>query len=540
MNFNCKNIVLALALLTLPIVAFAQPDLPSEEVEVIKDFEARLEETNKLDLSPTLPPLDAEQKNFSYSIPTRTLNVDYPAPKIKPLAQRRDKIEPSYNGYTKLGYGLPASPYGELGYHYDKKDLYDIGFHAKHHSANYADLEHQRFSDTNVDVDGTYYSNLGFAVGANLGFRSDEVHFYGYDHEAIEFTRDSVRQRFNTFEAGARFFNGVRTQGDINYEISVNSYFLREKFLEGKEDGVDLKLEVVKWFAEKHSLNVVLQGDFTKYVTINTEQSLNNIFAKPSFTYHGNSFKIKGGANFAMQKDSFFIFPDVEATVNIAGTKLAAFAGWKGDLQKNSFRNLSDVNPFLQSEVIVKNTRYNHYYGGLKGNIKFVEYQVQVGFKQANDLALYLNDPSDYKRFNVIYDNVDIFNIEGTVGLKPLKGLDVLITLGQNVYNPDNESKVWHLPSLEGNIAAKYLTLKKKLRLKGECYIADGAPYLDENLSQGNLGALFDLSLGAEYLVTKNIGLFFDANNLFANKRERWYRYPSYGINILGGVTAKF
>ena len=55
-----------------------------------------------------------------------------------------------------------------------------------------------------------------------------------------------------------------------------------------------------------------------------------------------------------------------------------------------------------------------------------------------------------------------------------------------------------------------------------------------------NLNGLFDLSLGAEYQATENIGIFFQLNNLANNRRQRWANYPTYGINILGGITARF
>jgi hypothetical protein len=38
----------------------------------------------------------------------------------------------------------------------------------------------------------------------------------------------------------------------------------------------------------------------------------------------------------------------------------------------------------------------------------------------------------------------------------------------------------------------------------------------------------------------KNFGAFVDLNNLANNKRERWYLYPQFGLNILAGITARF
>ena len=53
--------------------------MPGERVDVIKTFEAQLEETAKIDLYPELPPLDTTTKLQTYDIPVKDLLVEYPA-----------------------------------------------------------------------------------------------------------------------------------------------------------------------------------------------------------------------------------------------------------------------------------------------------------------------------------------------------------------------------------------------------------------------------------------------------------------------------
>ncbi|MBK9015757.1 MAG: hypothetical protein IPM82_17780 [Saprospiraceae bacterium] len=54
------------------------------------------------------------------------------------------------------------------------------------------------------------------------------------------------------------------------------------------------------------------------------------------------------------------------------------------------------------------------------------------------------------------------------------------------------------------------------------------------------LNALYDVSVGGEYWFVKKFGAFLEVNNLLNNKRQRWIYYPTYGINVLGGITARF
>ncbi|MEM1323000.1 MAG: hypothetical protein AAGG75_22230 [Bacteroidota bacterium] len=528
-----------LLLSSLALPAFAQPgDLPSEEVEVIKDFEAQLVEAEKLGLQPELPPLDTNQRKLVYTIPSKATSVEYLPPKIRPIAMKRDKVAQSYNGFLKLGYGIPSSPYAELAYSKIDPNKYAFGGHLRHHSANYNDLENQRFMETSGKVNGTYFFEQGYAVEGQLGFTADEVHFYGYDHTIDAYPREEVRQRFNVFDFKARLFNGEQTQGDINYSAETNFYALSDNYATD-ERGFDIKIGASKWFNNQHQARVDIITDFTN-LEDTAKQTLHNFFLQPNFTLHGDLFKLKLGVNIAAHDDEFNFFPDIQASANIVGNQLAAFAGAEGSLRKNSFRALSDYNPFIISRVQLRNTNYHHFYGGVRGTLKIVDYRVQAGFKRARDLALFLTDATDTIRFDVLYDTVNVVNLQGTLNARPIKGLEIMVTLGQNFFSLENEEKAWHLPALDFNVGARYKTLEDKLTLKGELFIENGVPYRDLQGNVDNLNGLFDLNLGAEYQISENIAAFFDLNNIASNKRQRWFRYPTYGLNIMGGITARF
>ncbi len=537
---SIQNILLFSAFLLCSTAAWAQPNLPSEEVEVIKDFEASLEESEKLVVEPGLPPLDTTNKNLVYDIPPRTVKLEYLPPKIRPLAMRRQKTEKTYNGFAKLGAGIPNSLFGELGYHISDPKRYSFTGNLRHHSANNKKRENQRFSESGGKLNGEYYLDNGLALGAYLGFKSDQVHFYGYDDELVSFTRETVQQNWNLFDIGVKAYNGERNVGDINYSAAFNLYRLTDNYAAG-ETGLDLQFGGTKWFADKHPLSLNIITDFTTYDDT-IKQQLNNFFFQPNFTFHGNGFKIKAGINLASHNDNFFVFPDVEVAVNILGNRLAAFAGAEGGLHKNNLRNLSEYNPFISTfaSLQLQNTNYYHYYGGLRGSLNILDYQVEAGYKDARNLALFLNNPNDSLRFQTIYDTVRIFNFKGTITARPIKDLQVIATLGQNIYNLEKEEKPWHLPALEISLGVRYQTLENRLTLKADAFVENGVPYLTPAGEVDNLNALFDISLGAHYRFSKNFGAFVDINNLASNNRQRWFRYPTYGINVLAGVTARF
>lgn len=521
---------------------FAQKDknLPTENVEVIKNFDARLLDAEKLKINPVLPPLDTTTQKQKYDIPARSIQIEYLPPKLRPIAIKAEKMDPAYNGFAKAGYGIPNSPYLEASYTYVKPKSFDIGAFVKHHSAKLSSDTYQRFSHTLGGLEGTYYMDNGLAAGGLISYGNDRYSYYGYDKTRDSLTEEEAKQSFSVFDLKARVFNGERTEGDFNYSGEIDYYRLRDNYAT-LENGFNIKLDGTKWFDEKHPLRVTLQTDFTSLKdTFVEKHTLNNIYLQPNFTYHGDFFVVKAGINLISHKDEFFIKPDLEASINVAGSKLAVFAGWKGDFKKNTYRSVSDYCPYVKPYFEPKNNNVNEYFGGIKGNLGILEYNGKVSYSNNKGLALFVTDSSDIRRrLDVVYDTVTIFNISGGVTAHPFEGLDILITLSQNIFDPKQNEKAWGLPSTDINFGVRYSLMNNSLRLKADLSLQDGVPY-KVGTKTGKLNALLDISAGAEYWFIKNVGAFIELNNLANVKWERFYKYPTYGTNILGGITARF
>jgi hypothetical protein len=435
-----------------------------------------------------------------------------------------------------------------------------------HHSANFSndEVENQRFGLTKAGLDGTYYFDKGYAVSSNLGYSSNKVHYYGYNFDKFfdpdqSFPPEAVQQVFSTFDFGAKIFNGVQTAGDLNYQAGIDFYSLGDSYA-ARETGVDLKAGITKWINDRHSFDLGLRTDFTWYDdTLELAQTLHNYTLSPAFTFHADAFKVKLGGRLVSSDDEFFPFPDVEVVVNLTGNELAFYAGVEGDMKKNTFRSLSNYNPYIYTrfqdgqDPTLRNTKYYNVYAGIRGNLKIFEYTAQAGYKPTNDLALFKTrfDSQDAPireqySFDVEYADANIIYISASVKATPVKGVEVTGTINQNIYDMQDclgcQVKAWHLPAFTGNFQAAYTTSDNKLKAKATLYLENGLVSNNSPIPSkfDNLNGLFDLSLGAEYWVAKNFGIFLDVNNLLNNKRQRWRNYPTYGTNVLAGVTARF
>lgn len=548
---NFIKYILGFSILTLSFSLTAQDDLPSGQVDVVKSFEARLAETNRLNVAAQMPPLDTTTRRLNYNVVAKDVPVEYLPPRIRPLAFRTEKPAPVYAGYARLGVGLPSGFLGEFSYDVTKSKEFDFGIDLRRHTvSNDKNVENQRFSNNEIDFKGTYYFDQGFAVKGNIGYTTNGVNYYGYNdlneelglegEDKYSFDKDQVKQRFNIVDFDFSIFNGQRTQGDFNYSAGIKSYIFSDNYA-SDEKGFLLDLNAVKWFDEKHPLSIGLRTDFTNY-NDTMKQTLNNFYLEPSFTYHADAFQVKVGANITSHDDNFSFFPDIEASANVVAGIATAYVGIDGSLQKNNLRSLTDYNPFIFTRIQVQNSKWTEYYGGVKGTIAGITYNGQVSYKNVDDLALFqIRDPQDsLVRFNVLYDTASIVTVKGSLTVPVMEGLEVLGSVSQSVYSMEREEKPWHLPSFTLNAAAKYTAPENLFTLRADMFLENGVPYTNTAGETENLNALFDISLLGEYNFNKNIGAWIQLNNIATNKRQRWFRYPTMGLNFLVGVKAKF
>lgn len=541
MRFHHKSLLAAFAFLNMAIAATAQ-DLTSS-VSIYQDFEARLLEASKINVMPTLPLLDTTTKPQLYIVPPRPLNVDYPAPKLRPIAMKSGKKDEPYNGFAKLGAGMPKQFWGELGYYFASGEKFDGKAWFRHHSLNNDEnVENQRFFNNDFLLNGNVYVNDNIAVEGKIGYSYDRVHFYGYNIDTLSFSEERTRQDVKILDLSGRVFNSHRNANDFNFSVAPIFYLLNDYF-SNKETGFKFDMAATKWFAEKHAFRAIIRVDQTTFEDT-VEQKLNNLYLQPSFTFHSDILRLKVGGNFASNRDEFTVFPDVELTLRALGNGLQLFGGLGGDLRKNTYRSMVEYNPFFQVRgVELLNTEYRNYYAGAKGDLGFFDYNGQFTYAKANDLALFQTKftPEGLTRFQAIYDTATITNVQGTVKVKPFKTLALVATVSQNItFDLANENHHWGLPKTEGNFNAILTVADGKGEVRGGLYLAEGIWFKDlEGISrQGE--ALYDLNFGAHFLFSKNIGGFVDVNNVLNNKRERWYNYPIVGANFLIGLTARF
>ena len=526
----------------------AQTDLDNNEVTVVTNFEARLIDADRVRVQGVTPPADTSRRRQRYTVTDRPILVEYPAPSIRPRGVARDKAPKVYNGYAAIGAGFPGALYGDLSYDLSAVDNAELGIYANHYSFNNSnDVENQQSSDTEFGLTGTYLFDQGFALDGEAKYISQSRYYYGYNFPTEDpaeptpsFTADQVRQRYNIFDIDANLFNGVRTAADLDYNAGINLY-LMDGNPAVRETGIDVNLGVTKWISDEQPLDFKLRADFTSYKDT-ASQSLNNIYFSPSYTTAiAGRYRLKLGVNLTSQDDDFDVFPDVSLNAPVIDGLLSAFVGAEGSLQKNNLRSLTDYNPWVRPRLRIRNSEYVRLYGGVEGTISGIAYRAEASYKTVDNLATYLLDRSRaIPQFRVAYDDGSIFTLQASGTMEPMKNLRVNATVAQRFYNLDNQERAWHLPNFSLTTGADYKFDKLPLTLGADLFVESGLPYQTATGEAETLNPLLDLNLNGEYDFSENFGAWLKVNNVLGNNRERFVQYPTIGVNLLVGVSAKF
>ena len=155
----------------------------------------------------------------------------------------------------------------------------------------------------------------------------------------------------------------------LSYAAKINGYVWSDQY-KAKESSI-----VINGYLNKRisSLNLGLASSVEFGKTKDELTSVgNNLFKlNPYIRLQTNGVKINAGINFVQEFGAFSssrIFPAVTADFTLIPDYLQIFGEVKGDVNRNSLKLLTDENPFLNSNISIRNSIEKlSISGGIKG-----------------------------------------------------------------------------------------------------------------------------------------------------------------------------
>ena len=165
----------------------------------------------------------------------------------------------------------------------------------------------------------------------------------------------------------------------------------------------------------------------------------------------------------------------------------------------------------------------------------------QIGWSLHLDQPLFINNITDGKTFNVVYDKkIQAIKLHAEAAYREQEKFSVIGALNLFEYSSlTNYEKAYGLIPMEISGTFKWKMLKS-VDIKAEAFLRDGSAFLNKSLQSGKLTPSADLNLGANIKLLPQLSFWLQMNNLLNNTYQRWNQYEVLGFNVLGGVVYSF
>jgi len=526
---------------------FAQEKI-DKEVHVIKPYEPTISDAYKINVLPKSDDTLTIVPSFNYSIVPSRINTHFD---IKPINAAKVVGEPLtklYNSYLKIGAGNYISTLLELNMNNLRSNKHSVGTYLKHMSSNgKIKLDNDEktaagYNENKVQLYGTKFYRKAILSG-DVSYNANGFSYYGVD---TILNKDDIKQNFiclNTYT----FFKSTHTDSShLNYNISLNYDLFRDKN-ENIENGLIFSTKFDK-FLKKESEVIGINAKlsyFDKSVSIDSSYNI-VIHINPWVCKFSDEWKVFIGLNYYSDlitgENENYFYPKARLEFNVIENILIPYFGIDGKFEVNNYKKIANRNFFITPGLHVKNTDYKKIiYGGLKGSFSSkTAFNFKAKYSVVDDMFFFVNDTSDIleNQFNVVYDDVEIFDFYGEVSMNQLEKLSFLLKGNYYQYTMRKEEKPWHEPEYDLTLTTKY-NLRNKIIVSADIFaISDRftRSFVTET-SHIKLNRIVDLNLSIEYRYTKILSAFMCLNNNTSAKYYRWNQYPMQGFNLMAGFT---
>lgn len=529
----------------------------TEEIEVVRPYKPILAEAVKLRRSPDLNDIKTYKAKFNYSLTDRKLELNSDINKLQAQEVVAAKQDELINNYVKGGFGSAQTIFGEAYINIGRDEAMQAGGFFQHLSQS-GKLNKQQSSQQKLSVFGRSIGDV-VTLSGRVNFQRNGLYFYGIDKENPTLNPDPEKQTLNFFEAEGELVNKYTEDPDaLSYALKLNGYIWSDKF-NAKENSIVLNGYVNKRIS-KFNLGLAASTEFgsTKDELVSVGNNLLKL--NPYIRLQASGVKITAGINFVQEFGAFSstrIFPAVTADFTLIPDYLQIFGEVKGDVNRNSLKQFTDDNPFLNNNITIRNSIEKlSISGGIKGTGgPGFGYKARVYHKSIEDMPLFVNNFSSFNKFDVIYDfgTMKLIGLEGELSVQVSDALKWTGKLNFEDYKPAAETQSWFKPQMRLSSDLSYV-INKKVTLNASVAIQDDSkakiytaapanPYFtpDPNTEKVvTVKGFVDLGAGVSYKINNKFSAFARANNLLNTSYSRYLHYEVIGLNVFGGISYSF
>ncbi len=584
-SFNLMKFVSGIFIL-LSQLSFSQKkdeNIGTEVVNVVKPYTPTISDAFKIKETPTLDDEETAKKEIiKYNIFSFPVASTFTPSKGKAVGVDKAPAEQLFKNYATLGFGNFATINAELFVTENISETEYIGGAFRHLSSQggIKNLElPDKFYNTSLDV--SYGNNLReMSWNLDLGFQNQVYNWYGlpkdFGSSLSQLDRSNIIKSINSSHSYNDFyiagklkfkesvFKEMTTKFERfsdNYGSAENRFYVKPTFnidIDDMRFRTNIIVDYIGGNFDKNYFNTNVQA--SKYGFVNLGLNPNYIINKDDWT-------ISLGANLFYSSDTvnsngkFFVYPQVNASLKLVSDLMIFYAGAEGSLEQNSYRNLTNENPFLSPTLsIIPTDKQYDLFAGLKGKLaNSLSYNVRGSLLsekykplfKANDYGSTILNTDSYafgNSFNVVYDNVKTLSFFGELKADFSKSVSLKLNGTFNTYNIAFQDKLWNLPNIKINATFDFDISEKwyagtSLFFVGERF--DQQTNLDIALLSPNneikaLASYFDVNAHVGFKYSERFTGFLRLNNIANQQYQKWLNFPVQGFQVILGANYKF
>lgn len=531
-------------------------EIETGEIEIRKDRKIELPVQNRnFEKIPTLPTNKSARPKPSYQFTDRNLTVAPPRFNPQPTQPAQEANEEGgYDSNVKIG----AGNYGRFlaeGNLNSRSDLpYGLNIKFLHNSTSQGPVDGRNSAATQqrVTVGGKYLTDA-FKLDGTLGLERDQFYFYGYRRLTEPPDRETIRQNLNRFSVGVGLEN-TRKEARIDYGLRTHLMTLGTRT--GANE-LEWKTNFRATFPITETFSTHLTADaFIGQRTDSLTNQRNLYRVRPTFQYRTGLFSLTVGINAVHETDNLNVlrkpthgYPVVNVDIE-PFNNVHFFAGYDGDVVRNTLNGFLNENQFLDRNVRLLNTeKVRDIYVGSKGLVgEGFSYEAKVAYTGYRNFYVFNNARRDTSRFEVLYDEpgametglTNVLNVSAQVGYQHDDWWNSFLKVDAFSYDLRSLERAWHRPNFTATWSNS-LTFREKLIVNTDFYYLSGLAGRNPSAgSRTDLPAILDLNFKSTYLLTEQLSAFVSINNILGKNYQRYLYYNRQGLNFLVGVAYSF
>ena len=579
MILNKKYSTALLILLAVQTMFSQKKDenIGTEVVNVVKPYTPTISDAFKLKENPKMDDEDNEKKEeIKYNIFSFPVASTFTPSKGRAAGVEKKKSEHLFSNFATLGLGNYGTILGELYVTQPVGDNSYVSGMLKHLSSEggvkniFLDDD---YNDSSIDLTYGYnVQNLTWKVDA--GYQNQSYNWYGLPKEfSASLSPEVVGSIIGSINPEHTYHNmSVGSVVELDESILNRVEVKYNRFWDCCNSGDNRIILKPRVGFDCNDLQIqtnfvvdYVGGSFKEphYDFTPAKYGFANFGINPSFSLVKNdwSFNIGASAFYSMDlendKSSFYIYPNVTASIDVVGDLMVFYAGAEGGLQQNSYREFTNINPYMSPEFGVAPTDKQYdFFAGLKGKLaSSVGYNIRASYINERNKAFFKSN--DYNEeailpsyafgnsFGIEYGDLRTISFYGEVKADFSDKISVGINGSFSDYGVSDVAEAWNMPAIKlgANFEVAFtdkISAGADLFFTGERKDFQQFSSIIGDSEVRTLESYFDANVHVNYKFNDRLNFFLRGNNLANNSYEKWLDYPVQGLQVVIGASYKF